>query len=74
MPAPQVLASLETIDLVIIFGEDTPINMIEAIRPDVLIKGGDYSVDEVVGAPYVQEYGGKVVLAKTDPDSAPAER
>ncbi|PPR25163.1 MAG: Bifunctional protein HldE [Alphaproteobacteria bacterium MarineAlpha10_Bin1] len=63
----QVLASLETIDLVIIFGEDTPINMIEAIRPDVLIKGGDYSVDEVVGAPYVQEYGGKVILAKTEP-------
>ena len=63
----QVLASLETIDLVIIFGEDTPINMIEAIRPDVLIKGGDYRLEEVVGADFVQEYGGKVLLAETEP-------
>jgi len=63
----QVLASLETIDLVIIFGEDTPINMIEAIRPDVLIKGGDYRIEEVVGADFVRKYGGKVLLAETEP-------
>ncbi|MBT5677424.1 MAG: D-glycero-beta-D-manno-heptose 1-phosphate adenylyltransferase, partial [Rhodospirillaceae bacterium] len=63
----QVLASLETIDLVVIFGEDTPIKMIEAIRPDVLIKGGDYRIEEVVGAAFVQGYGGKVLLANTEP-------
>ena len=63
----QVLASLETIDLVVIFSEDTPIDMIGAIRPDVLIKGGDYTLEEVVGADLVQAYGGKVLLAKTEP-------
>jgi D-beta-D-heptose 7-phosphate kinase/D-beta-D-heptose 1-phosphate adenosyltransferase len=62
----QVLASLETVDLVVIFAEDTPINMIEAIRPDVLIKGGDYRIDEVVGAEFVQGYGGKILLAETE--------
>ena len=62
----QVLASLETIDLVVIFSEDTPITMIEAVRPDVLIKGGDYSIDGVVGADFVQSYGGKVLLAETE--------
>ena len=62
----QVLASLETIDLVVIFSEDTPIKMIEAVRPDVLIKGGDYSIDGVVGADFVQSYGGKVLLAETE--------
>ena len=63
----QVLASLETIDLVVIFAEDTPINMIEAIRPDVLIKGGDYRIEEVVGAEFVQGYGGQILLADTEP-------
>ena len=54
----QVLASLETIDLVVIFSADTPIKMIAAVHPDVLIKGGDYSIDGVVGADFVQSYGG----------------
>ena len=62
----QVLASLETIDLVVIFAEDTPINMIEAIRPDVLIKGGDYRIDEVVGAEFVQGAGGRVLLVESE--------
>ena len=63
----QVLASLETVDLVVIFAEDTPIDMIGAIRPDVLIKGGDYTIEQVVGADLVREYGGKVLLAETEP-------
>ena len=58
-----VLASLEDVDRVVIFGEDTPLALIEALRPDVLVKGADYSVEEVVGAPEVQAYGGEVVLA-----------
>ncbi|WP_422488997.1 bifunctional D-glycero-beta-D-manno-heptose-7-phosphate kinase/D-glycero-beta-D-manno-heptose 1-phosphate adenylyltransferase HldE [Endozoicomonas sp. ALE010] len=59
-----VLAGLEAVDWVVSFDEDTPENLIQAIKPDVLVKGGDYSLDEVVGAPIVHEYGGEVkVLA-----------
>ncbi len=58
-----VLASLELVDLVVLFGEDTPLALIEAIRPDVLVKGADYRVDQVVGADVVQSYGGSVLLA-----------
>jgi D-beta-D-heptose 7-phosphate kinase/D-beta-D-heptose 1-phosphate adenosyltransferase len=62
-----VLAALETVDLVVLFDEETPIKLIEALRPDALIKGADYTVDQVVGAPFVQSYGGKVVLASLTP-------
>ncbi|MEO5375919.1 MAG: D-glycero-beta-D-manno-heptose-7-phosphate kinase [Alphaproteobacteria bacterium] len=58
-----VLASLATVDMVVIFGEDTPLALIEALRPDVLVKGADYRVDQVVGADVVQGYGGRVLLA-----------
>ncbi|MCF8468588.1 MAG: D-glycero-beta-D-manno-heptose-7-phosphate kinase [Sneathiella sp.] len=58
-----VLASLADVDLVVPFAEDTPIRLIEAIRPDVLIKGADYTVETVVGAGVVQAYGGRVHLA-----------
>ncbi len=58
-----VLAGLSHVDLVVSFSEPTPIRLIEAIRPDVLIKGADYSVDTVVGAELVQSYGGEVRLA-----------
>jgi D-beta-D-heptose 7-phosphate kinase/D-beta-D-heptose 1-phosphate adenosyltransferase len=58
-----VLASLATVDLVVIFGEDTPLELITALRPDVLVKGADYTVDKVVGADLVQGWGGRVALA-----------
>jgi len=58
-----VLASLGCVDGVIIFEEDTPLELISALRPDVLVKGADYRVDQVVGADIVQSYGGRVVLA-----------
>ncbi len=58
-----VLGSLAGVDLVVPFDEDTPINLIEAARPDVLIKGSDYTVDKVVGGAFVQGYGGEVRLA-----------
>lgn len=61
-----VLASLETVDLVVLFGEETPRELIEAVRPDVLVKGADYSIDQVVGADFVQSYGGRVVLANLE--------
>lgn len=59
-----VLASLASVSRVVVFGEDTPLALIEALKPDVLVKGADYSVDQVVGADIVQAYGGKVVLAE----------
>ena len=58
-----VLASLRPVDLVVVFGEETPLTLIQALRPDVLIKGADYRIDQVVGADLVQSYGGQVVLA-----------
>lgn len=58
-----VMASLATVDLVVIFGEDTPLGLIEALRPDVLVKGADYARAEVVGGDLVEGYGGRVVLA-----------
>lgn len=58
-----VLASLATVDAVAIFAEDTPLELIRTVRPDVLVKGADYTVETVVGADFVQSYGGRVVLA-----------
>lgn len=62
-----VLSSLETVDLVIIFEEDTPERLLQEIKPDVLVKGADYTIETVVGANFVQSYGGKVVLAELVP-------
>ena len=62
-----VLASLASVDLVVIFSEDTPLRMIEAFRPDVLVKGADYRLEEVVGADFVHSYGGEVHLAPIEP-------
>lgn len=59
----HVLASLASVDAVVLFEDDTPMAVIEAIRPDVLIKGADYSLDQVVGGDVVESYGGSVLLA-----------
>lgn len=56
-----ILASLEFVDYVILFEEDTPINLIESIRPDILVKGGDYKPEDIVGYDSVTKNGGKVV-------------
>ncbi|MGC4104661.1 D-glycero-beta-D-manno-heptose 1-phosphate adenylyltransferase [Ferruginibacter sp.] len=58
-----VLASLVMTDAVIIFEEDTPYNLITAVMPDVLVKGGDYTIDTIVGAKEVIANGGQVVIA-----------
>ena len=58
-----VLASLSDVDSVVLFGEDTPYELIKTLRPDVLVKGADYTVAQVVGADLVQGWGGKIVLA-----------
>lgn len=56
-----VMDSLKSIDYVVIFEEDTPFNLINAIIPDVLVKGGDYSKENIVGADIVENNGGNVV-------------
>jgi D-beta-D-heptose 7-phosphate kinase/D-beta-D-heptose 1-phosphate adenosyltransferase len=59
-----VLASFACVDEVCLFEEDTPEALIEAIRPDVLVKGADYTLDKVVGADLVRSWGGEVRLAE----------
>lgn len=57
-----VLASLVMVDAVVIFEEDTPLELIKALLPDVLVKGGDYTVEQIAGAKEVIANGGKVVI------------
>lgn len=57
-----VLASLEFVDAVVAFPQDTPLELIRVLRPDVLVKGGDYTEDSIVGAPDVRARGGRVVV------------
>jgi D-beta-D-heptose 7-phosphate kinase/D-beta-D-heptose 1-phosphate adenosyltransferase len=58
----EVLAALEAVDLVVIFDEDTPLKLIERVKPTVLVKGGDYTRETVVGHEIVEELGGEVIL------------
>lgn len=58
----RVLAALEAVDAVILFDEDTPLRLINAIQPDVIVKGGDYTEEQVIGGDEVKSRGGKVVL------------
>lgn len=59
----SVLSALECVDLVVLFEEDTPLRLIQALRPSVLVKGADYTLPQVVGRDVVEEAGGRVVLA-----------
>ena len=62
-----VLSSLASVDMVVVFDQDTPRELIAALQPDVLVKGADYRKDEVVGADIVEAHGGTVVLAELVP-------
>jgi len=62
-----VLAALESVDAVAIFDEDTPLELINATRPDVIVKGGDYTPDSVVGRREVESWGGRVVIVPLTP-------
>ncbi|MDI3319708.1 D-glycero-beta-D-manno-heptose 1-phosphate adenylyltransferase [Pinibacter soli] len=57
-----VLASLLMVDAVILFDEDTPLELIKKVMPDVIVKGGDYTLDQIVGAKEVMAHGGRVVI------------
>ena len=63
----EVLAALEAVDMVIVFGEDTPLRLIERVRPKVLIKGGDYKREDVVGHEIIEADGGEVILVDLVP-------
>lgn len=62
----EILASLDMVDAVLIFDTDTPMPLLEAIRPDVLIKGGQYKLEEVVGYQLLQSYGGTILRAEME--------
>ena len=61
----RLLNGLKPVDAVVIFEEDTPLNVITELQPDLLVKGGDYDVDSVIGADVVQSKGGEVLIAPT---------
>ncbi len=58
----HILAALDCIDYVCLFDEDTPLELIRALKPDILVKGGDYSPEGVVGKAIVESYGGRVEI------------
>jgi len=57
-----MLSALKSVDMVVAFAEDTPFNLITSLLPDVLVKGGDYKADDIVGAAEVRAHGGEVVV------------
>ena len=63
----EVIAALEAVDLVVVFEEDTPLELIKRVRPAVLVKGADYTREEVVGGDVVEAVGGTVMLVDLVP-------
>ena len=57
-----LLASLNFVDAVVLFSEETPINLITTLKPNILAKGGDYSISSIVGYKEVKEYNGEVII------------
>jgi D-beta-D-heptose 7-phosphate kinase/D-beta-D-heptose 1-phosphate adenosyltransferase len=57
-----MLAALKPVDMVVPFSEDTPLNLITSLMPDILVKGGDYRPDDIVGATEVRQNGGEVIV------------
>lgn len=62
-----VLAALECVDQVVTFSEDTPLELVKRLRPDVIVKGGDYAEETIVGAKEVKSWGGRVVVVPVTP-------
>lgn len=62
-----VLLALRSVDYVVLFSTDTPADLIRQVRPDVLVKGADYKLSEIVGAEFVRSYGGKVRRVRMTP-------
>lgn len=62
-----VLAALSMVDAVVVFEQDTPLELIEALHPDILVKGGDYAKDSIVGSREVRAWGGDVIVIPLTP-------
>ena len=62
-----VLAAVEAVDLVVVFSEDTPLELVKVLEPDVIVKGGDYTEATIVGASEVKSRGGRVVVVPLTP-------
>jgi len=69
----RMLAALAAVDCVVLFDEDTPLALIERLRPDVLVKGADYARDAIVGADQVEGWGGRVVRVPLVPGISTTE-
>jgi D-beta-D-heptose 7-phosphate kinase/D-beta-D-heptose 1-phosphate adenosyltransferase len=65
-----VLAGLAFVDAVVLFAEDTPLDLLARVKPDVLVKGADYSIDQVVGRDLVESYGGRIALIELVPEAS----
>ena len=57
-----ILIALKAVSLVMIFDEETPEKLIEKVKPDILVKGGDYNIENIIGADFVRSYGGEVLI------------
>jgi D-beta-D-heptose 7-phosphate kinase/D-beta-D-heptose 1-phosphate adenosyltransferase len=68
-----ILAALSAVDLVVFFAEDTPLELIRFLSPDVLVKGADYRLEDVVGADWVRASGGRVELVPLTPGQSSSE-
>ena len=64
------MSSLSFVDFVIIFDDKTPLNLIKKIKPDILIKGNDYQIDQIAGADFVKSYGGNIKLVSLVKDKS----
>ena len=62
-----VLAAVECVDLVVVFAEDTPLELVKVLKPNVIVKGGDYTEATIVGANEVKSWGGRVVVVPLTP-------
>jgi len=69
----RILAALAAVDCVVLFAEDTPLELIQALRPDVLVKGADYALPQIVGAVEVEGWGGRVVRVPLVPERSTSE-
>jgi rfaE bifunctional protein nucleotidyltransferase chain/domain len=68
-----LVAALACVDLALLFGDDTPLRLIEAVQPDVLVKGGDYAVPDIVGRDVVEARGGRVTTIALRPGLSTSE-
>ena len=66
----RVLAALAAVDAVVMFDEDTPLELVQGLRPDVLVKGADYPRERIVGADFVEARGGRVVRVPLVPETS----